>query len=334
MPRQPRHANCDLHQHTAFHIVSRCARQLHLFGGSDRRRQRRKALFLAELERLATFTAVDVAGFAVMDNHIHLLLKVDVDGAHRWTPRQVAERWLALHPPRNGRYRRLDVEEEHITALCADTEKLESCREKLTSVSQFMKELKQEVAQKINALDQVTGPLWAGRFKCKAIENEAQLLATLAYIDLNPFAANTCEVPEAGQHTTLAARLHGPDARNTDKNARATNKATPHKAPNRKRLLNETQGWWLPLEPASASRADQRRCLIPKSDLCLKTYLSLLDATSRLIRPGKRRQSRDAERISHRINKSVTVSPRQLVDHYLNDWYTQGLKWAGIPPVS
>jgi len=189
MARLPRCNQIDLTRHNTYHVVSRCVRQLHLFGGDDESRAQRKGVFLSQLERLARFTAVGVAGFSVMDNHVHLLLKVDVQQAEGWSFREVAERWLALHPPRNGYFKAIDVEEEHIAVFCADPDRVESCREKLMSISQFMKELKQEVSQQLNKLDNTVGSIWAGRFKCKAVTNEAYLLSALAYIDLNPFAA-------------------------------------------------------------------------------------------------------------------------------------------------
>ena len=49
-----------------YHVTSRCTRRLHLFGGTDRERSERKHILLRELERVATYTAVGVAGFALM----------------------------------------------------------------------------------------------------------------------------------------------------------------------------------------------------------------------------------------------------------------------------
>ena len=213
MPRQNRSSQICLQECICYHVISRCARQLHLLGGDEATRDERKAMLLEQLERVATFMAVGVAGFAVMDNHVHLLLKVDTESAREWSPREVARRWLGLHPPRDGYRRRIDVEDEHIDALLADPKPglIASLREKLMSISQFMKEFKQEVTQAINLLEETIGSVWAGRFKAGRVTDEAQLLTTLVYIDLNPFAAGLCDTPEAGHHTSLAARLRGGD---------------------------------------------------------------------------------------------------------------------------
>ena len=55
--------------------------------------------------------------------------------------------------------------------------------------------------------DGVQGPFWAGRYKSIAIHGEEALLATCAYIDLNPLAAGQVSLPEEGRFTSLATRL-------------------------------------------------------------------------------------------------------------------------------
>ena len=56
-----------------------------------------------------------------------------------------------------------------------------------------MKELKQEMTQQINKLEDTIGSLWAGRFKSKRVTSESQLLTTLAYIDLNPLCRGSMQ---------------------------------------------------------------------------------------------------------------------------------------------
>jgi REP element-mobilizing transposase RayT len=285
-------------------------------------------LLLDELKRLATHTAVGVAGFAVMDNHVHLLLKVDVQGARKWSAREVARRWLALHPPRNGHYKPLNVTDEHIGTFAKDANAVMKAREKLASISQFMKEFKQQVTQRLNALDDTTGPLWAGRFKCKAVTSEAQLLTTLAYIDLNPFAAGVCDEPEQAEHTTLAARLRGEAAGTTQDTTQdtATDATTTQDRPGTGRLARgvERPGWWLSLEP---SRQTHR--VLPRTDLTLATYRRLLARTARLLRPGKRRL-RAADTTP--VHQRVPVTPAALAAT-LRAWLTDGLPWARLPAV-
>ena len=50
-------------------------------------------------------------------------------------------------------------------------------------------------------------PFFEGRFKSVAILDEEALLATCAYIDLNPVAAGIVDVPEASPHTSITERV-------------------------------------------------------------------------------------------------------------------------------
>ena len=62
-------------------------------------------------------------------------------------------------------------------------------RERLQSLSWFMKCLKEPLARLANREEQTRGAFFEGRFKSVAILDEESLLATCAYIDLNPVAA-------------------------------------------------------------------------------------------------------------------------------------------------
>jgi len=324
MRRLRRNTIC-LDECSCYHVITRCTRQLHLLadedGGQDEGSQRKEFL-LQQLKRLATFTAVGVAGFSLMDNHLHLLLKVDTDSARGWSDREVVRRWLGLHPPRDGYRQRVEVEDAHIDAVLDDPapERVASLRTKLTSISQFMKELKQEVTQKINRLDNTVGSLWAGRFKSHQVKDEAQLLTTLAYIDLNPFAAGVCDSPETARYTSLAVRLHGSGEAALEANADNVDtdetSSTPPSTP------AERRGWWMTLGGGRPGATRPHRAVLPGTTLTLNRYLRLIDRVARLLRRGKRELSRDAMPIL----KRVAVSPAGLAST-LGDWFDKGLPW-------
>jgi hypothetical protein len=40
--------------------------------------------------------AIDVASYAVMSNHYHIVMRVDVERAKNWSVEEVLERWLRL----------------------------------------------------------------------------------------------------------------------------------------------------------------------------------------------------------------------------------------------
>ena len=278
-----------------------------------------------------------VAGFSVMDNHLHLLVKVDVASAGKWSNREVARRWLGLHPPRDGRQQRIAVEEEHVDVFLdaavlspeGETAAIDAVREKLMSISQFMKDLKQEVSQGINRIEDTIGSVWAGRFKSKQVTSESQLLTTLAYIDLNPFAAGVCKKPEAGEYTSLAARLHGVEEEETPteqartvstkktKNIRQSPKQTTP-------VPRERKGWWMTVGGGQPGMANRHRSLMPDTTLTFGRYLKLLDAVSRLLRKGKKHMRGDSQTITDRIG----VSPASVAGT-LKSWFEEGLPWEG-----
>ena len=70
-----------------------------------------------------------------------------------------------------------------------------------------MKCLKEPLARLANRQDQTRGAFFEGRFKSVAILDEESLLATCAYIDLNPVAAGIAKVPEKSPHTSINQRV-------------------------------------------------------------------------------------------------------------------------------
>src|ERR1700722_8947776 len=67
--------------------------------------------------------------------------------------------------------------------------------------------LKEPLARLANRQDKARGAFLEERFKSVAILDEEALLATCAYIDLNPVAAGIVDVPEASPHTSITTRI-------------------------------------------------------------------------------------------------------------------------------
>ena len=47
-----------------------------------------------------------------MDNHLHLLLRVDPEVANAWSDSEVVEHWLRLFPPRGSDRKPMKISEE------------------------------------------------------------------------------------------------------------------------------------------------------------------------------------------------------------------------------
>ena len=63
---------------------------------TGRKYDHRKAWVVDKLAFLADVFAIDVRAYAVMSNHYHVVLRVDVDTCTDWSMDEVIERWTSL----------------------------------------------------------------------------------------------------------------------------------------------------------------------------------------------------------------------------------------------
>ena len=63
---------------------------------SGRSYEHRRGWLTDRIRQLAGVFALDVAAYAVMSNHFHLVLHVDVDRARSWDVDQVLRRWTQV----------------------------------------------------------------------------------------------------------------------------------------------------------------------------------------------------------------------------------------------
>ena len=61
----------------------------------------RKKWLENRLEGFGDVFAVAVGGFSLMDNHLHVLLRLDPAVARTWSDDEVVRRWGRLFPPRD-----------------------------------------------------------------------------------------------------------------------------------------------------------------------------------------------------------------------------------------
>jgi hypothetical protein len=82
-----------------YHVVARCVRRAWLWGYDQyagRDYSHRKSWILERLAFLTSMFAIDVAAYAVMSNHYHLVLHVDRSRALKWTQEKVVAQWTRL----------------------------------------------------------------------------------------------------------------------------------------------------------------------------------------------------------------------------------------------
>jgi REP element-mobilizing transposase RayT len=242
-----------------FHCISRCVRRAFLCGKdiySGRSYEHRKAWVEEKLLELAECFAVGLYAYAVMSNHVHVVLHVDPRVAIAWSDEEVAERWVRLFPVRVDESIDERLCQEKVQRLQDDPERMAELRSRLGSLSWFMRCLNEPIARQANREDGCTGRFWEGRFKCQALLDEQAVLACMAYVDLNPIRAGIVHDLAASEHTSIRFRLQRAETRPASLKAR----------------LRPMAG--MLLAPALSPRTVD--------------YLELVDWSGRIVREGKR----------------------------------------------
>ncbi len=194
------------------HVVQRCVRRAFL-AGMDRETGKdfgfRREWIRRRMEALASVFGVDVLTYAVLSNHMHLILRNRPDVVSAWTDEEVAIRWLKVFPGRRLEEHLGEPTKNDVETLVRDQERLQEIRSRLANISWFMRALSEPIARMANKQDECTGRFWEGRFKAQRLVDEAGLLACAMYVDLNPVRAAMAETPDQSEHTSAYDRIKG-----------------------------------------------------------------------------------------------------------------------------
>jgi hypothetical protein len=79
-----------------YHCTSRCVRRAFLCGMDDVSGvcfEHRRQWLEDRLLYLAQWFAIDIAAYAIMSNHYHVVLHINRQKAHSWTDAEVIEHW-------------------------------------------------------------------------------------------------------------------------------------------------------------------------------------------------------------------------------------------------
>ncbi len=173
-----------------YHVMSRTVGQQFLLLDNE------KDKFVEILDGLSDLFFVKIIGFSVMNNHFHLLIKME--STEHFDDKKIIDRL-------RGYYQR---------ELILANPEICKFKEKLGDISEFMKLLKQKFALWYNRQNNRKGHFWSDRFKSVLIENGESLLNCLAYIDLNAVRADIAVVPEEYRWCSISYRMKNCDQRN------------------------------------------------------------------------------------------------------------------------
>jgi hypothetical protein len=272
------------------HVISRCVRRAFLAGGSF---AHRKDWVEQRLRSLAGIFAVEVAGYAVMSNHLHVVMRMRPRAAQQWSAEDVVVRWWQLYPPRGLTAGGVATAPgpEQVRRQAQDDAWVSERRRRLGEIGWMMKALKEDISRRANREDACTGAFWEGRFCSVPLLDNAALIACMAYVDLNPVRAKMAPTPEDSAHTGARTRIRARARWLAGQRLRARG-ADPGRI---ERLLTRVgldraarhaeDGLWLtPIAHCSIAEPDE----VEPERLSVESYLELLDATGRSLAAGKR----------------------------------------------
>ena len=214
---------------------------------------------------------------------------------------------VRVYPPKTLKGDIIEINPAWIDHQLKDKKKVAAMRERLASLGWFMKALKEPLARLANKEDGCKGTFWESRYKSIAILDEEALLATCAYIDLNPVAAGVATTPETSKHTSVRQRVQ--HARDEGQLAQLKDAARNGVAGSGATGNVEQTHWLCPLEDRrrrGAVREENAREGMVEG-LSLGGYLLLVDYTGRLCRNGKARIGREVASILDRLGTNADV---------------------------
>lgn len=298
---RPRSALVSLSETLWYHCVSRCVRRACLCGtdgATGRNFEHRRGWIAERIKRLAATFAIDVAAYAVMSNHYHVVVHIDPERSARWSDDEVLRRWRRL-------FRGPEVVQRHLADAgqlsVAERDQVAQLaamyRRRLADLSWFMRMLNEPIARRANAEDECSGRFWEGRFRSQALLDERGLLSAMVYVDLNPIRAGLTSTPETSDFTSIQERLGfapavhamGPARRKeqTNKRTASARKATALELGRRNGSSEPPDAvpTTAPLMPFDAT--GRTAWAIPFG---LQEYVELVEWTGRGAHPGKRGQ--------------------------------------------
>ena len=289
MPKARKHL-ISLEATAYYHCVSRCVRRAFLCGFdslTNKDFSHRRQWIEERILELGSAMSIEVLAYAVMSNHLHVVLRADAPLALSLSTDEVIERWHSLYSGTvvSRKYVQGFPLDEAETMQLEDT--VATWRERLYDISWFMRALNEPIARQANIEDECTGKFWESRFKSQALVGDEAILSCMVYVDLNPVRAKMADTPEESDYTSIKRRI---EAIRSPGNASVEGLAKFASKPGQAKPSSDTEK----ILESEGEHHHETRAIIPVTrfsdelPIPLDQYLELVDFTGRLIKENKR----------------------------------------------
>jgi hypothetical protein len=151
-----------------YHCWNRLVQRRHLFGfdsltGKDY--GYRKVWVRDRFKELAGAMAIDVLDYAILDNHLHVVLRYRPDIVSTWSDEEVARRWWFVCPSRRNDDG--SAPDPKPCEIGLHLRNVDQYRSRLSDISWMMRLACQPIARRANQEDEVDGRFFAKRFDCQ-----------------------------------------------------------------------------------------------------------------------------------------------------------------------
>ena len=277
----PRSQQISLSDTPYYHVTSRCVRRAFLCGKdplTNKSYEHRRQWIEDRIRLLSSLFAIEIYAYSLMENHIHVLVKLTPDESNHWTVDEVIERWFSIFKgPLLVRdyYEGKSLSKAQVDSV---TDIVEIWRKRLQSLSWFMKCLNEPIARQANKEDGCTGHFWESRFHCQPLISDEALLTCMVYVDLNPVRAGIADTPECSKYTSIKERIK------PQFNLSRAIKSYICQGGFSEHLQCENP---IPIKPLVSFIGGERLNQAPGIHFEFKDYLELVDFTGRAIRDDK-----------------------------------------------
>ena len=273
---RPRKEQISIQDTPYYHVVSRCVRRMLLCGQdpvSGKNYEHRRQWVEDRIRILSSLFAIDICAYAVMCNHLHIVVKLNPAEVETLSNEDVVRRWTSLFRGPLLVQRWLEGASLHPSELQAVNDCIAVYRRRLSSLSWFMKCLNEPIARQANKEDGCTGHFWESRYKSQALLTKEALLSCMCYVDLNPIRACMAKTPEESAHTSIKERMK----------PRFNLIEAVHKQIKLEALIKFN----LPLKPLAQFEGSETSETQNGLPLSTSDYFELVDFTGRILRSDK-----------------------------------------------